>query len=158
MRRKILQTAAMMAIVGYLPSLGCSRKTSAETEEKPAAPPFQRNEASLAGMVKQERSKIQNDFKNLAIYYRLCADDRAGKGPAKWEDLKPYIGNDLPSLVKGIEEGRYVIVWKSPMGSKDIIAYEKQADVRGIHIVLHGDGSIVSTSAEDLKKEIKGNN
>jgi hypothetical protein len=30
--------------------------------------------------------------------------------------------------------------------------------VRGIHIVLHGDGSIVSTSAEDLKKEIKGNN
>jgi len=144
---------AVLGIAAGLLMSGCTKKK--EEAEKPAPPPFQRNEQSLAGMVKQERSKIQNDFTNLRYYYRLCADDRHGQGPAKWEDLKPYIGNDLPSLVKGIEEGRYVVVWKSRMSSNDLIAYEKQADTNGHHIALYGDGHIVSITSEDLKKSVK---
>jgi hypothetical protein len=151
---KILETTLVPVFAAGLLAAGCARSSSESKEPPP--PPFQRNEQSLAGMVKQERTKIQNDFTNLAIYYRLCSDDNGGRGPAKWEQLKAYIGNELPSLTKGIEDGRYVIIYKSPMGSKDLIAYEKQADVRGQHIALFGDGHIVTITTEDLalaKKE-----
>jgi hypothetical protein len=152
------QTAALAAIGACVIAPGCGRRSESTAEEKPGPPPFQRNEASLAGMVKQERSKIQNDFTNLAIYYRLCADDRNGHGPGKWEELKPYIGNDLPSLVRGIEEGRYVVVWKSPLSSNHIIAYEKQADTKGLHVTLFGDGHILSLSTEELEQKTKAKN
>jgi hypothetical protein len=151
---KILETTLVPVFAAGLLAAGCARSSSESKEPPP--PPFQRNEQSLAGMVKQERTKIQNDFTNLAIYYRLCSDDNGGRGPAKWEQLKAYIGNELPSLTKGIEDGRYVVIYKSPMGSMDLIAYEKQADVRGQHIALFGDGHIVTISTEDLalaKKE-----
>jgi len=36
---------------------------------KGIATPFQRDEQSLAGMVKQERSKFKTIFDNFAIYY-----------------------------------------------------------------------------------------
>lgn len=152
------QTAALAAIWACVIAPGCGRRSESTAEEKPAPPPFQRNEASLAGMVKQERSKIQNDFKNLAVYYHLCADDRNGRGPTKWEELKPYIGNDLPSLVQGIEEGRYVVVYKSQLSSNHIIAYEKQADTKGLHVALFGDGHIVSIRTEELDQKSKGKN
>ncbi|SRR6266851_2351301 len=155
MRNKIFQTAAMIGVAAILFSTGCGKKSEPEGEAKPAAPPFQRNESSLVGMVKQERSKIENDFKNLAIYYRLCANDNNGRGPAKWEHLKPYIGNDLPSLVQAIEEGRYVVIWKSGMSSNDVIAYEKQADTKGHHVAVFGDGHIVTISTDDLERAKK---
>jgi hypothetical protein len=142
--------------VGSLVTLGCVKKK--KEVEKSEPPPFQRNEGSLAGMVKQERTKIQSDFENLAIYYRLCADDHNGRGPAKWEELKPYIGNDLPSLVKGVEDGRYQLVWKAPLSSNQIIAYEKQADTRGLHVTLYGDGHIVSITSDELQQSVKDKN
>ena len=150
----LIRGVVVISIAASLLISGCVKKT--KESEKPAPPPFQRNEASLAGMVKQERSKIQNDFQNLAIYYRLCADDHGGRGPAKWEELKPYIGNEMPTLVTGIDEGRYVIVWKAPLSSNQIIAYEKQADTKGLHVALYGDGHIVSNTSEDLKQSVKG--
>ena len=156
MKRKMLTVGFFLLVC--LPTTGCAKKSEPEAEQKSAAPPFQRNEASLAGMVKQERTKIQNDFTNLATYYHLCADDHRGQGPAKWEELKPYIGNDLPSLVKGIEEGRYIVVWKSRMGAHDLIAYEKQADTKGLHVAVFGDGHIVSIATDELEKAKKKKN
>jgi hypothetical protein len=158
MKKNMLAATAGFFVFACSLTSGCAKKSEPEAEQKPAPPPFQRNEASLAGMVKQERSKIQNDFINLATYYRLCADDRGGRGPAKWEELKPYVGNDLPSLVKGIEEGRYVVVWKSRMGADDLIAYEKQADTKGLHVAVFGDGHIVTISTDDLENAKKSKN
>ncbi len=154
MRNKYVLSAMALGIAAGLWSSGCVKKK--KEVEKPAPPPFQRNEASLAGMVKQERTKIQNDFENLAIYYRLFANDNGGRGPTKWQDLKPYVGNDLPSLVIGIEEGRYIVVWKSGLSSNDLIAYEKQADTKGFHVAVFGDGHIVTISTDDLEQAKKG--
>ena len=109
-------------------------------------------------MVKQERTKIENDFKNLAIYYRHCSNDNGGRGPARWQELKAQIGNDLPSLTKSIENGRYIIIYKSQMGSNDLIAYEKQADTRGLHVALFGDGHIVTIGKEELARANKEKN
>ncbi len=147
---------AVVALAISLLGAGCAKKPPPAAKESP--PPFQRDEQSLAGMVKQERTKIQNDFENLAIYYRLCSNDNGGRGPAKWEQLKAQIGNDLPSLTKGIEDGRYVVIYKSPMGSNDLIAYEKQADTRGQHVALFGDGHIVTISKDDLVRAKKEKN
>ena len=145
---------AVTAFAVSLLGVGCARKLPPAAQQSP--PPFQRDEQSLAGMVRQERTKIENDFKNLAIYYRLCSNDNGGRGPARWEELKAQIGNDLPSLTKGIEDGRYVVVYKSPMGSHDLIAYEKQADTRGKHVALIGDGHIVTIDKEELAQTKKG--
>lgn len=158
MREEIFQMAAGMGLAASLLSSGCGKKSETAAEEKPAAPPFQRNEASLAGMVKQERSKIQNDFNNLAVYY-LSYELEMGKPPANWEDFKPYIVRDGPaSLVSGIEEGRYVVLWKTKPSSSKVLAYEKQPDVRGNQVVVYGDRHIVSISSEELKKALDGKN
>jgi hypothetical protein len=154
MKNKNIKIAVTTLALSLLAG-GCARKPPAAKE---SPPPFQRDEQSLAGMVKQERTKIQNDFKNLAIYYRLCSDDNGGRGPAKWEQLKAWIGNEMPSLTKGIEEGRYVVIYKSPMGSNDLIAYEKQADTMGKHVALFGDGHIVTITKEELARAKKEKN
>ncbi len=144
---------AVVALIMSLLCAGCAKKPPPKVEESP--PPFQRDEQSLAGMVKQERSKIQNDFDNFAIYY-LSYELEMGKPPAKWEDFKPYIVRDGPaSLVSGIENGRYVVVWKTKPSSNKVLAYEKQPDVNGNQVVVFGDRHIVTISSEELKKALE---
>ena len=145
--------AAMAILLASFFGPGCAKK---QEPVKESPPPFQRDEQSLAGMVKQERTKIQNDFTNLALYYRMCSD--GNRGPAKWQELKAFIGNEMPSLTKGVEEGRYVVVYKAGLGSNDLIAYENQGDVRGQHVALFGDGHIVTISTEELAQAKKGKN
>ena len=147
----IFETTLVLGFaVGMLAS-GCTKKSESKD---PPPPPFQRNEASLAGMVKQERTKIQNDFENLKLYFATWEIDR-GKPPASWEEFKPYIVRDGPaSLVSGIENGRYVVVWKTKPSSKNVLAYEKQPDVNGKQIVLFGD-RIETIPSEDLKKALE---
>ena len=106
-------------------------------------------------MVKQERTKIQNDFENLKLYF-FTYDTEMGKPPASWKDFKPYIVRDGPaSLVSGIENGRYVVIWKTKPSSKNVLAYEKQPDVNGRQIVLFGD-RIETIDSEELKKALEG--
>ncbi len=158
MRDQTIPMAAAWCFAGCLLASGCARKSEPEAEQKPAAPPFQRNEASLAGMVKQEKSKIQNDFANLGLYY-LQYDTLMGKPPSKWQDLKSYIGNEAPaSMVSGIEEGRYVVLWKTKPAANKVLAYEKVPDVRGNQVVLYAGGSISTISSEELKKALETKN
>jgi hypothetical protein len=148
----IFETTLVLGFAVGVLAAGCTRKSESKD---PPPPPFQRNEASLAGMVKQERTKIQNDFENLKTYY-WDYEITMGKPPAKWEDFKPYIVRDGPaSLVSGIENGRYVVVWKAKPSSKNVLAYEKQPDVNGKQIVLFGD-RIETIASEDLKKALEG--
>jgi len=157
MSHQLIQRAGWFFAACVLTS-GCAKKSEPEAEQKPAAPPFQRNEASLAGMVKQERSKIQNDFKNLGLYYSQY-ESLMGKPPAKWEELKSYIGNEAPaSMVSGIEEGRYVVLWKTKPAANKVLAYEKVPDVRGNQVVLYAGGSISTINSEELKKALETKN
>jgi hypothetical protein len=149
---KISKTVLQVGFAAGLLATGCTKK---HESKDPPPPPFQRNEASLAGMVKQERTKIQNDFENLKLYY-MTYETEMGKPPASWEDFKPYIVRDGPaSLVSGIENGRYVVVWKAKPSSRNVLAYEKQPDVNGKQIVLFGD-RIETMPSEDLKKSLQG--
>ena len=158
MKRKILTIGFFLVVCLPMPTAGCAKKSEPEAEQKPAPPPFQRNEASLAGMVKQERTKIQNDFRNLAIYYKTY-ETEMGKPPSKWQDLKSYIGNQGPaSLVSGIDDGRYVVVWKAKPGAHRVLAYEKTADVRGNQVVLYAGGSISTITSEELEKALEDKN
>jgi len=157
MKTNMLATTAGFLLACLLTS-GCAKKSEPEqAEQKHAAPPFQRNEASLAGMVKQERTKIQNDFENLKLYYVLY-ETQMGKPPISWKDFKSYIGHEAPaSLVSGIEDGRYLVVWKTKPSSKNVLAYEKQPDVNGKQVVLFGD-RIETISKEELKKALESKN
>jgi hypothetical protein len=143
------------AVPLFLP--GCVK----EDDPPPPPPVGQRNEASLHGMVKQERTKIQNDFKNLGLFYLQYQVD-FGRSPAKWEKFKSYIqsgGDRAPtSLVKGIEEGRYVVIWNAELSSNKVLAYEKQPDVKGYQVVLFGDGHIETIKSEELQKALEAKN
>jgi len=146
----IAEITLLSFVFGVL-ATGCTRKSESKD---PPAPPFQRNEASLAGMVKQERMIIQNDFENLKLYFTTYELD-TGKPPTSWQEFKPYVAQEGPaSLVSGIEKGRYVVVWKTKVSSKNVLAYEKQPDVNGKQIVLFGD-RIETMHAEDLKKALQ---
>ncbi len=146
-----------MAIADLVLFSGCITKK----DPPPEPPKFQRNESSLYGMVKQERQKIQNDFKNLALYYLQYQTD-FGRSPAKWETFKSYIqtGADRApaSLINGIEEGRYVVIWNAQLSSNKVLAYEKQPDVNDQQVVLFGDGHIETIKSADLQKALEGKN
>src|SRR5436309_13080194 len=92
---------AVVALNTILICAGCAKKPPPPAEESP--PPFQRDEQSLAGLVKQERSKIQNDFDNFAIYY-LSYELEMGKPQANGKDFKQYmVRKGQASLVPGME-------------------------------------------------------
>ena len=153
MRIRVREVVVSVAITGLFIFAGCVRKK----EPPPEPPKFQRNESSLYGMVKQERTKIQNDFKNLYLYYLQYQTD-FGRSPAKWESFKSYIKSDPPSLVQGVEEGRYVVIWNAELSSHKVLAYEKQPDVNGLQVVLFGDGHIETIKSEELEKALEGKN
>jgi hypothetical protein len=145
---------ASVAIADLVLFSGCIRKK----DPPPEPPKFQRNESSLYGMVKQERQKIQNDFKNLHLYYLQYQTD-FGRSPAKWESLKSYIQKEAPpSLITGIEEGRYVVIWNAQLSSNKVLAYEKQPDVNDQQVVLFGDGHIETIKSAELQKALGGKN
>jgi hypothetical protein len=147
-----IKTMIFFVLVASLFFSGCVKE-----DEPPPPPKGQRNEASLHGMVKQEGLKIKNDFTNLKYYYHLYHSE-FGRSPGKWEKFKSYIqtgGDRAPaSLVNGIEEGRYVVIWNAELSSNKVLAYEKQPDVKGYQVVLFGDGHIETIQSEELQKAL----
>jgi hypothetical protein len=118
---------------------------------RPAEPP------SLAAHVirGKDRQKAQNQLSQIAIFYRLYNTDK-GRSPAELEDFRTYIERDGPAESQALKDGHYVLVLNSPLGSRDVLAYEKGPDINGKHIVAMGDGHIENLTSEELQAALKG--
>jgi hypothetical protein len=80
------------------------------------------------------------------------------RAPARLADVKGY-GTAFPEGLRAVQEGRCVVVWgladPTGAGAKQILAYEKEAPIQG-GLVLFGDGTIKSLTAEEFREAPKG--
>jgi hypothetical protein len=101
-----------------------------------------------------ERPAVQNDLRQLAIFYKAC---QAEFGRVKSvEQFKNYIKRDAPKLYRALEKGVYVIVPNVKAGSNNVVAYERAPDSAGQHIVAMGDATIRTMTTAQLQAALKG--
>jgi hypothetical protein len=73
-----------------------------------------------------------------------------GHAPKNWTDLKSYIQREAPHIVRAVDEREIVIIWGRPLSSGTITIYEREPDIRGTHVVAHGDASVVTMTTAEL--------
>jgi len=134
-----------------LPGCGKSASSAATTPSKGGGgAPAQ---MSLRRVI--DRSRVQNDFRQLALYYANYSALQ-NRSPGKLDDLKADIERDMPKLYKAIEDGDYVVIWSLPhLSSEVVLAYEKEPDENGLRWVAHGDGSVKRLPPEEFEKALK---
>ena len=160
--------APSLVVVLAVPALavviaGCSKKQS--SNGGPAA--------DRQGWVEQQAAKqppsvavhlirarqiqeAQNDLRQIGLFYQTFDGDM-GHPPATLEEFTHYIQKDAPSLVKLLNDGTYQLVFmpRGQQRSDSIIAYEKDADVNGRHLVARADATVTMCSSKDLSEILK---
>ncbi len=115
---------------------------------------------SLAcGSVRQaaERQKKSNDLKQIALaYINFCEANSKGPGPAKPEDLAPYVEND-PVLLQKMKSD-YTIIWGANLSdikqfdsglSNTVLGYETTVPTSG-GLVVMCDGFVKNMTASEF--------
>jgi hypothetical protein len=104
-----------------------------------------------------DSKKIPNDLRQIALAYHSYVDAN-GKGPAKAEDLAPYLENDKRMV--GLLKDKDVVLFygykiteiaNAEGTSNTVMGYEKDAPTKGGCVVMF-DGSVKKMSADDFKK------
>jgi hypothetical protein len=113
--------------------------------------------SARAQLTAAERAKRTNDLKQIGIAYHNYFDSFK-KGPAKAADLFDFLEKDKRIL--GLLENKD-IVFQYGVGVTDmtdgtsntVLAYDKDVPTKG-GLVLMGDASVKTMTAEDFKKAI----
>jgi hypothetical protein len=135
-------------------SVGCGKKAAQPPPQAPggaqAAPP------APVGRVRRtiDRGKVQNDLREIALFY-IQYHDEMGKSPPGLDEFAKFMQKDAGKLVQTLKEGAYEIIWNAPLGSGSILAYEKNADLDGKQMVVRGDASISSLRSDELSTALK---
>jgi hypothetical protein len=102
------------------------------------------------------RPGIENELKQLALYYRDYADT-AMKPPASLMDL-PDVKRDLPKLYKEITDGDFTVIWNlNPTRvetSNTVLAYVSKASPQG-RLVAFLDGHVENMTEDKFAKATK---
>jgi hypothetical protein len=86
----------------------------------------------------------------LARGYATFVADK-NKAPKNLDELKAY-GALTPKAEKGIQEGKYVVIWNvNTMDSRVVIAYEKEGGDDGNPYVATADGAVNKMTPEQLQ-------
>ncbi len=114
------------------------------------------NVEKLGGHVQRgkERQTNQNDLQQIALFY-IQFDSENDRPPASLEEFKTYVYKDSPKLFQKIEDGSYVINFKVKPSSNTVVAYEKEPDLNGNHLVVWGDKATKLVSSSDLQKALQ---
>ena len=101
------------------------------------------------------------DLHVMGLAYQTYFENNK-KGPAKADDLKPYLGDkkeDAEKLLDLLKTEKVVFVYNVGLldmkdgTSNTVLAYEKDTPKKG-GLALYGDGSVKKLSADDFKKAI----
>ncbi len=124
-------------------------------QPNPADGNAQRPKQPVSGIRRAiDRQKVQNDLKQMALFYANYIAEH-GKAPAKLEQFKDSIKREGRHLIKALEDGDYVLVLVRSPGAETVLAYEKNPDFQGKHIVAMGDASVQTLTTADLQKKLK---
>jgi hypothetical protein len=99
----------------------------------------------------KEKRSLENDIRQLATF---LFDPDAGRTPKNWEAFKPSL-RQAPHLVKAVEDGEVAIIYNVPLGSNTVVAYEREPDLRGSHVVAWGDGRVTTMPTAELDAALK---
>lgn len=105
-----------------------------------------------------QNAKTANELRAIGLACHNYWDKNPGKGPAKAEDLDPFL-LEFPVASKGLKDGTFVLFWgtsltelmKGSVSTSDVVlGYEKDAPAKG-GSVLMADGSVRRMTADDFK-------
>src|SRR5262249_49948613 len=104
----------------------------------------------------KEKRVSENELGQLGLYYLQYYDDHGQRSPAKLEDL-PDLQRDLRHLAEAIRDGTIVVTWgvRDPTSSNVVLAYEKDADIRGTHVVVKGGRAVVTMTTQELNAALQ---
>jgi hypothetical protein len=131
---------------------GCERPAPPAPAKAPSGTVTAPAQGSLKGKI--ARQGVSRELQQIAMLY---VDYHAtfGKSPGSLEDLKPSMERDAGKLYQAIKDGYYVVVWKLPtLSSNVVLAYESEADESGQRFVATGDGAVNKLSAADFQAAV----
>jgi hypothetical protein len=139
---RLLERRCVLAAATLILATGCPKNKPEPTEPGIGAH-VQRG---------KEKQVSQSELGQLGLYYIQYYDSSGQRSPTKLEDL-PDLQRDLRHLAEAIRDGTIVVNWgvKDPNSSNVVLAYEKDPDLRGNHVVLKGDRSVVTMTTQELK-------
>ena len=110
-----------------------------------------------------EETKAQDDLHKIVSTY-IVAQNHLGHPPASAAEVRDVFsdgssGSDLHLL----EDGRYVVVWKTPYGKDDkanaaaVLAFQKEAYTKGGMVQMMSGVDTPYMSADELKAALQKN-
>jgi hypothetical protein len=115
-------------------------------EEPPIFNPAPQNNRPKGGVARgMDVQTVKNNMKQIGLAYHNCVSSNR-KPPAKWQDLMQFME---PGIIQTmLTDGSIVFIYDvgfmdmTEGSSNTILAYEKDADNKGLRVVLFGDGSV----------------
>jgi hypothetical protein len=181
MSRTVRWTVCWLAVLGLVGMAGCQKGKSAkavaaEKEEegwnprgayKPPPPQPEAPKrggiqgdmdmASGAGMAVRaglERNKAKGIMENIGLFYHMY-NTQNGRSPANQEEFLASLGPDGTHVADAIKAGYIVVVWKSPLSSNTVLAYEKDG-YQGGRLVMRGDKSMKVMTEAEFQAALRG--
>jgi hypothetical protein len=102
----------------------------------------------------KEKRSLQNDINQLAKLMQTY-EVEFGRVPKTKEEFVTYIQRDAAHIVRAINDNEIVVLWGQPMRSGIVIAYEREPDLHGTHVVAYGDASTPTISTAQLQAALK---
>jgi hypothetical protein len=156
------RTSLLLGVLFLLPALllvGCNQGDSDRNDDPPPRNPLFEKDKRKPGLIgnilrKKDEIEINNDLKNIALFYQMYSDTFR-RPPQKVEDFLKYIKRDAGALYQSIEQGEYIVITGVRFGShQTVIAYEKQGGPASTHQVAMADGSIQTLGATELQQAL----
>jgi hypothetical protein len=104
----------------------------------------------------REKEKVVNDLRQIGLAYNNLWGATEGKGPARIDDLYPYLDGPRTSPSQGMATGKYVVYLNVNQAqltqgtSGTVLAYYKDVPGAGGPVVM-ADGTVKSMTKEEFQ-------
>jgi hypothetical protein len=123
-------------------------KTKAKKKQDPKFDPLPNDNPRPKGGIPRamDVQEVKNAMKQIGLAYHNCVTTN-NKAPTKMQDLMPFLERNA-MIEKMLTDGSVVFIYGVRIqdmiegSSNTLIAWEKDADNRGLRVVLFGDGSV----------------
>lgn len=98
------------------------------------------------------RTERRNELKQIGTFYQLYCDGGVLKSARTKEGFLDSIKRDAKVIHETILDGYYQMNMRADhTSSKSIVAYERDPELNGTHLVVRGDTSVDYVTAQELK-------